>query len=57
MMQALRVILIGTLCLGLTGPALAGEKGNKKAGGAKNLNAMSQEEPKRACSKPQSKMR
>ena len=44
MMQALRVILIGTLCLGLTGPALAGEKGNKKAGGGKDLKSMSQEE-------------
>ena len=43
-MSVLRVVLIGALCLGLTGPALAGEKGNKKAGGAKNLNAMSQED-------------
>ena len=44
MMPTLRVVLIGALCLGLTGPALAGEKGNKKAGGVKDLKAMSQED-------------
>lgn len=43
-MSALRMVLIGALCLSLTGPALAGEKGNKKAGGARDLKAMSQEE-------------
>lgn len=44
MILALRVVLIGALCLGLTGPVLAGEKGNKQAGGAKDLKVMSQED-------------
>lgn len=42
MMLSLRMVLIGALCLSLAGPALAGEKGNKKAG-AKDLKAMPQE--------------
>ena len=43
MMLSLRMVLTGALCLGLAGPALAGEKGSNKAGGARDLKAMSKE--------------
>src|SRR3970040_924583 len=44
MIPALRIILISVFCLSLIGPALAGEKGNREAGGAKDLAAMSQQD-------------
>ena len=42
-MSPIRIILVIILCIGLAGPALAGEQGGKK-GGAKDLKVMSQED-------------
>ena len=42
-MSPIRIILVILLCIGLAGPALAGEQGGKK-GGAKDLKVMSQED-------------
>jgi len=44
MIVTFRVVLIAAMCLGLTGFAVAGEKGAKKSGGGKDLKSMSQDE-------------